>query len=125
MIYNGSYYYFEKNLFGDVLRVYNSSGTTVASFTDLLRRARKSFRRVPLSDFFATVPGEFRQIISLPVCVNPGSACNCYWDMPFHKECRMTLENLNLDMVIFFYQADYVEEEHDDEIYIFMRSSVA
>ena len=33
MIYNGSYYYFEKNLFGDVLRVYNSSGTTVASFT--------------------------------------------------------------------------------------------
>lgn len=37
----------------------------------------------------------------------------------------MTLENLNSDMVIFFYQADYVEEEHDDEIYIFMRSSVA
>ena len=33
MIYNDSYYYFEKNLFGDVLRVYNSSGTTVANFT--------------------------------------------------------------------------------------------
>ena len=26
MIYNGSYYFFEKNLFGDVLRAYNANG---------------------------------------------------------------------------------------------------
>ena len=32
MIYNGAYYYFEKNLFGDVLKAYNASGTSVASF---------------------------------------------------------------------------------------------
>lgn len=32
MIYNGAYYYFEKNLFGDVLNAYNSAGTVVASF---------------------------------------------------------------------------------------------
>lgn len=32
MIYNGAYYYFEKNLFGDVLKAYNVSGTSVASF---------------------------------------------------------------------------------------------
>ena len=31
MFYNGTYYYFEKNLFGDVLRVY-TNGTTVAEF---------------------------------------------------------------------------------------------
>ena len=33
MIYNKNYYYFEKNLYGDVLRVYNSSGGLAASFT--------------------------------------------------------------------------------------------
>ena len=32
MIYNGAYYYFEKNLFGDVLNAYNSGGAVVASF---------------------------------------------------------------------------------------------
>ena len=31
MIYNGAYYYFEKNLFGDVLNAYNANGTSVAS----------------------------------------------------------------------------------------------
>ena len=32
MIYNGAYYYFEKNLFGDVLKAYNANGASVASF---------------------------------------------------------------------------------------------
>ena len=32
MIYNGSYYFFEKNLFGDVLRAYNANGSEVARF---------------------------------------------------------------------------------------------
>ena len=32
MIYNGTYYYFEKNLFGDVLNVYNADGIEVAAF---------------------------------------------------------------------------------------------
>ncbi len=29
-----------------------------------------------------------------PVCVNPGSAFNCYWEMPFRKGFRITLENI-------------------------------
>ena len=33
MLYNGAFLYFEKNLFGDVLKAYNMSGTEVASFT--------------------------------------------------------------------------------------------
>lgn len=32
MIYNGAYYYFEKNLFGDVLNVYDTNDIIVASF---------------------------------------------------------------------------------------------
>jgi len=32
MLYNGSYYVFEKNLFGDILRAYNANGSEVARF---------------------------------------------------------------------------------------------
>ena len=28
-----------------------------------------------------------------PVCVNPGSAFNCYWEMPFQRRARITLTN--------------------------------
>jgi len=31
--------------------------------------------------------GEIRAVSSLAVCVNPGSAFNCYWSMPFRKRC--------------------------------------
>lgn len=33
MVYDGSTYYFEKNLFGDVTTIYNTSGSSVASYT--------------------------------------------------------------------------------------------
>jgi len=33
MVSNGAYYYFEKNLFGDILRVYNDNEVEVAQFT--------------------------------------------------------------------------------------------
>ncbi len=59
---------------------------------------------VPVGDFFCCGWGtddgalhrgaNFRQITSLPVCVNPGSAFNCYWEMPFRRHCRITIENL-------------------------------
>src|SRR5580693_4960764 len=49
----------------------------------------------PLGDFFACGMGRYCQISSLPVCVNPGSAFNSYWQMPFRKKCRITLENLD------------------------------
>ncbi|HXS67977.1 MAG TPA: DUF2961 domain-containing protein, partial [Candidatus Polarisedimenticolia bacterium] len=39
----------------------------------------------PLGDFFACGWAQYCQISSLPVCVNPGSAFNCYWQMPFRK----------------------------------------
>ena len=47
----------------------------------------------PVGDFFACGWGKFAQVTSLPICVNPGSAFNCYWEMPFRKRCRITMEN--------------------------------
>ena len=61
---------------------------------------------VPVGDFFAAAY-EFRQISSLAVCVNPGSAFNCYWVMPFRKKCRITMENLDAEPMRLYYQIDY------------------
>ena len=36
----------------------------------------------PVGDFFACGWGKFAPLTSLAVCVNPGSAFNCYWEMP-------------------------------------------
>ncbi|MBN1808441.1 MAG: DUF2961 domain-containing protein [Planctomycetes bacterium] len=61
----------------------------------------------PLGDFFACGWGEYAQVSSLPVCVNPARAFNCYWEMPFRKHCRITLANrLEEDMVL-YYQVNY------------------
>lgn len=62
----------------------------------------------PLGDFFASCWNEFAQISSLAVCVNPGNAFNCYWQMPFRKHCRMELENRDINPVTMYYQIDYV-----------------
>src|SRR5476651_1493017 len=37
----------------------------------------------PVGDFFACGWGKFAQVTSLMVCVNPGSAFNCYWECRF------------------------------------------
>jgi len=62
----------------------------------------------PLGDFFACGWGRYCQISSLPVCVNPGSAFNSYWQMPFHKKCKITLENLDDNGMTIYYQVNYV-----------------
>ncbi|MEO7962068.1 MAG: DUF2961 domain-containing protein, partial [Ginsengibacter sp.] len=48
---------------------------------------------VPVGDFFGMGWGEYAPLNSLAVTVNPGSAFNCYWAMPFRKKCRITMEN--------------------------------
>ena len=65
---------------------------------------------VPLGDFFAYAnPNGFTSpLTSIPVCVNPRRALNCYWDMPFYKNCRITLENLHSEEVTVYYQIDYL-----------------
>lgn len=61
----------------------------------------------PVGDFFASGWNEYAQLSSLAVCVNPGSAFNCYWQMPFRRECRITLENRAEEPVTYYYQIDY------------------
>lgn len=65
----------------------------------------------PIGDFFASGWNEYGQISSLAVCVNPGSAFNCYWPMPFREHCRMTLENRSDEPVTMYYQIDYTLTE--------------
>jgi len=62
---------------------------------------------VPLGDFFAMGWGKYARISSLAVCVNPGSAFNSYWPMPFRHEARITIENLDDKTMTLYYQVDY------------------
>lgn len=61
----------------------------------------------PLGDFFAVGWGKYAQINSLAVCVNPGSAFNCYWEMPFSTRARITLTNESDEERTLYYQIDY------------------
>lgn len=65
----------------------------------------------PVGDFFASGWGEYAPLSSLAVCVNPGSAFNCYWPMPFRSSCRMTLENRGEESMTIYYQIDYTLTE--------------
>ncbi len=65
----------------------------------------------PVGDFFASGWGSYAQLTSLAVCVNPGSAFNCYWEMPFRKHCRMTLTNLSERDMVLYYQVNYTLTE--------------
>lgn len=73
----------------------------------------------PLGDFFCCGWGEYTQINSLPVCVNPGSAFNSYWTMPFRKKCRMTVENIAEEEMVLFYQINYTLGELPEGIAYF------
>jgi len=70
---------------------------------------------VPVGDFFACGWGRYAQVSSLPVCVNPGSAFNCYWEMPFRKSCKITLENIDEQKMTLYYQIDYALTEVESD----------
>ena len=61
----------------------------------------------PVGDFFGMGWGEYAHLNSLAVCVNPGSAFTCYWQMPFRKKCKITMENLADTPMRLYYQIDY------------------
>lgn len=66
----------------------------------------------PVGDFFGMGWGQYAPLVSLPVCVNPGSAFNCYWSMPFRKKCKITMQNINdNDTMTLYYQVDYTLTE--------------
>jgi hypothetical protein len=61
----------------------------------------------PVGDFFACGLGKYCQINSLAVCVNPGSAFNCYWQMPFRKKARITMQNVDQKDMTLYFQVNY------------------
>ena len=65
----------------------------------------------PIGDFFACGWGRYAQISSLPVCVNPGRAFNSYWQMPFRKSFKVTLENMAEENFTIYYQINYTLTE--------------
>jgi hypothetical protein len=74
----------------------------------------------PHGDFFASADYlSYRQLTSIPVCVNPKRAFNCYWQMPFKKHCKITVENIQTSDSVLYYQVDYVltDELPDDTAY--------
>ena len=62
----------------------------------------------PVGDFFGMGWNQYAPLASSAICVNPGSAFNSYWVMPFRKKCRITMENINeSDPMTLYYQVDY------------------
>ena len=70
---------------------------------------------VPVGDFFGMGWGQYSPLQSLAVCVNPGSAFNCYWPMPFRKKCRITMENIDDADMVLYYQVDYILTDVPDD----------
>jgi len=62
----------------------------------------------PLDDFFCNTDNAYWQISSLAICVNPKRGLNSYFEMPFRKQCRMTVENISSISTDLYYQVDYV-----------------
>lgn len=72
----------------------------------------------PLGDFFTVGWGPFAQVSSLPVAVNPNNGLNCFWEMPFRRGARLTLENRGPEPFVCFYQLNYsVTDLPDDAAY--------
>jgi len=79
----------------------------------------------PVGDFFACGWGQYAQVTSLPICVNPGSAFTCYWEMPFRKGFKMTIENIaakprageapTANLFTVYYQINYTLTEVPDD----------
>jgi len=62
---------------------------------------------VPVGAFFGAGWNSYAHLNSLMVTVNPGSAFNCYWVMPFRKKCKITMTNINTESMTLYYQLDY------------------
>jgi len=69
----------------------------------------------PVGDFFACGWQKYAPLSSLAVCVNPGSAFNCYWEMPFRKRCRITMTNIAVEPMKLYYQINYALTDVPDD----------
>ena len=72
---------------------------------------------VPVGYFFASGwgSGYEPQINSHAICVNPRSGFNSYWQMPFRKKCKITMENIDEKGLTLYYQIDYALTDVPDD----------
>ena len=73
----------------------------------------------PAGDFFACGMGQYTQVTSSAVCVNPGSGFNCYWLMPFRQGCKVTMTNIDDKAMTLYYQIDYTLTHIPDDMAYF------
>jgi hypothetical protein len=72
---------------------------------------------VPVGDFFCNGWCVSCDVNSLPISVNPTGGFNSYWEMPFHKRARITVENLSTETIQgLYYQIDYALTEVPDDM---------
>lgn len=71
----------------------------------------------PIGDFFAVGNGMQANVNSLPVKVSSyGRGYNCYWQMPFRKEAKITLTNeSDKESASCYYQIDWVRFDEPPE----------
>ncbi len=63
---------------------------------------------VPIGDFFLNGFSTYTQVNSMPIVVNPVRGYNCYFQMPFSRHMKITVENQHPGILkSFFYQVDY------------------
>ncbi len=69
----------------------------------------------PVGDFFCNGWCQRSNVTSLAVCVNPAGGFNSYWEMPFRRSARITLENRHDEAVTVYYQVNYTLTEVPDD----------
>jgi len=70
----------------------------------------------PYGDFFCNGWCQRSNVNSLPIVVNPAGGMNSYWEMPFRKSARITIENLSDEEVVLYYQITYALTEVPDDV---------
>lgn len=68
----------------------------------------------PIGDFFLNGWNNVEPVQSLAICVNPREGFNCYFQMPFRKHARITIENRDEETIRVFYQITYAETDIPD-----------
>ena len=71
----------------------------------------------PLGDFFCMGWCQRANVNSLPIAVNPAGGFNSYWEMPFRKSAKITVENLwDEPCHGFFYQITYALTQVEEDM---------
>ncbi len=74
--------------------------------------AEKPSIEAPMCDFFASADYQsYSELSSAAVCIGPKRGFNCYWDMPFYKQAKFTVENIYNETIVLYYQIDYTLED--------------